>query len=397
MKHRLSLGLIAALVVGAGMAAAPGAAQARGSAVARVPNLTALHMMTPTTGWATEASSILRTTNGGAVWTNVTPRGATLSMMSASQFIDARTAWVTATRQGSSAPILLHTTDGGRTWATLPLSLPTASAGVAQVTFIDARHGWLLLSLGAGAGSEGVQILQTSDGGQHWTTVSVTGGVGNSTPGSLPLGGIKSGITFRDASAGWATGFVPGPPGFAWLYRTLDGGRTWQHQSLPLPAGYGQSLIGVNPPRFFNPHDGIMQVTLNEGNLPPALDLYLTYDGGNSWTSTTPLPYRTTTSSLSWAAIDSCHGWAAWGAKVHDTPDGGRNWEAFQPNTSLQNVTALDFVSGRNGWALGMVSQGGATRSFLLQTADGGHTWSRLSPYVTPPANGGVQSDAATH
>lgn len=392
MKKRGVTARFMALALGAIVALAPAVAGAWHSAIARTANLVSLHMVSATTGWALEANSILYTSNGGDRWDNVTPRGAIVSRVSQADFTDARTAWVTASRQRHVAPllaqvVLLHTTNSGRTWQFLPLNLPATIVGVKQIDFLDARHGWLYLSLGAAAGSEGVQILRTTDGGAHWSSVSRTAS-SQPAPGSLPLSGDKSGLGFNTTATGMATGEIAGPTGFSWLYRTRDGGHTWRHQSLAFPALYRQSLPVINPPLFFTPRDGILPVTLNAAGF--AFDAYMTHDGGATWIGATPLPYNPKMTSLSWSFSDMIHGWAAWGARLHVTTDGGRHWRAVTPNVSLQNVIQLDFVNARDGWALGSVMQGNATQSFLLRTTDGGHTWTRLSPYVVFPSYGGI-------
>jgi photosystem II stability/assembly factor-like uncharacterized protein len=51
------------------------------------------------------------------------------------------------------------------------------------------------------------------------------------------------------------------------------------------------------------------------------------------------------------------------------------------PNVKLGGVTDLDFADPHTGWALGSVMQGQVSRTFLLQTVDGGATWAHVYPY----------------
>src|SRR6185312_9387558 len=181
---------------------------------------------------------------------------------------------------------------------------------------------WLLVSLGVAAGSEGVQILRTVDGGATWMTVSRTAST-QPAPGSLPLSGIKTGLGFRDSGTGWAVGTVAGPENFSWLYITPDGGHTWHHQSLTFPAPYRQVIPAIMPPRFFTARDGLLPVILQALGKDSAIDLYTTHDGGVTWTSTMPLPYKPTVGSPTWDFADQNHGWVAIGAALHITVDGG--------------------------------------------------------------------------
>ena len=341
--------------------------------------LTSIHMIDATQGWGLTSNAVLRTSDGGASWRNVTPSGFVVQGRSAAYFLDAGTAWVAATRRGSVQSVVLRTADSGRTWAAAPLAPAVGQqfAGIASISFIDAQYGWLLASLGAGAGSEGVQVFRTTDGGAHWVSVSLSAGV-TATPGSLPLGGLKSGLAFRDASTGWATGVVYGPPGFTWLYITHDGGHTWSHQPLALPAAYRQGMPAANPPRFDTPLVGILPLTLFGTGGQPAADFYMTRDGGRTWASGTPLPYTSGNTGFSWDFVGADHGWAAWGRKLHYTTDGGRHWAVIVPNVSLANVTELDFVGAHTGWALGSITHGAVTSAFLLATVDAGRTWNTV-------------------
>ena len=273
------------------------------------------------------------------------------------------------------------------------------------MTFIDARHGWLLVSLGSGAGSEGVQILRTTNGGTTWTTISRTDS-DQPPPGSLPLAGIKSGMRFRDAMTGWVTTAVAGSGNASGLYMTRDGGSTWQQQNVTFPAAYREGALILASPRFFTLRDGLLPAILNAPGMNPAIDVYTTHDGGATWSSTTPLPYTATTGSPIWDFADQDHGWVALGTTLHLTLDGGQHWSTGSASLKVQRVAQIDFVSASDGWTLGtppviacigrcLTQQGPLAGAPLLHTTDGGHTWTRLSPYVTYPPDSGVHIESA--
>ena len=388
MRTSRYLAIAAALALCAQYAASPQVAPAQRSAIVRLPSIRTLSMMTPTAGWALEASAILHTTDGGTSWEPVSPAGVPIIRIWSIFALDARTAWVTISRPAPQGPAVVHTTNDGRTWRTTSLPLPDDADGLGPITFADARHGWLLVSLGAGVGSEGVQILGTGDGGAHWLALSRTASA-DPAPGSLPLSGIKTGLGFRDTTTGWVTAAVAGPADSAWLYRTRDAGYTWQHQSLQLPTSYQQVAPALYPPRFFTPRGGVLPVVLLSQTGIPTLDFFTTRDGGVTWSTTTPFPSTAVAGSPVWAFADPAHGWAALGTQLFSTTDGGRHWSKIDANLAVGIVTQLDFVNAQDGWLLGAVpvgtcvgeclrGRGPLAGAPLLRTVNGGRTWTRL-------------------
>jgi len=106
--------------------------------------------------------------------------------------------------------------------------------------------------------------------------VSSTGTVTNE-PGSIPLSEIKEGISFLNDLRGWVTG-QSRAMGYAMLYITNDGGKTWNHQDLPIPEEYKHSLITIKAPVFFNDKDGILPVTFGvDQPQPGCIRCFLSY------------------------------------------------------------------------------------------------------------------------
>lgn len=382
-----------------------GAALARPGAIVRLPSIQVLSMITSTTGWALDTSAILRTSDGGTRWVNVSPPSIIISRSSMLYAADRRRAWVTAAPTGSRAPILARTVDGGHSWRLLPIPVPSDAVGVARLVFVDARHGWLLASLGASAGSEGVQVLRTTDGGTTWATVSRTDSA-QPGPGGLPLSGIKTGISFRDSVTGWVTAAGAGPDNVSRLYETIDGGRTWLRQRLSFPPSFRQVVPVLYPPRFFTALGGLLPVILTMQDTHSAIDFYATHDGGATWSSTAALPYIAAKASPRWDFVDRNHGWVAVGASLYSTSDGGYTWNSSVADLGVHDVAQLDFVNSNDGWAVGAAPTGRCaglclTRDGplagvpLFRTTNGGRTWTRLAPYVTYPPDGGTHIGGA--
>jgi photosystem II stability/assembly factor-like uncharacterized protein len=333
-------------------------------------SLISLHMNDLTTGWALSEHAVLRTTDGGLQWKNVTPQNILLRRESIAAFLTASLAWVTTPQANGTTAQVLRTTDGGQTWQQSTIQ----AAFLKQITFIDSQHGWILSGWGATGGpAEAVSVFRTGDGGQTWSNVASAFPASTDIPppGHLPFGGRKSGIHFLNTSTGWITGTAV-VNDLALLYVSYDGGSTWNRQSLSLPAGVPSAQLSLSSPTFFSDTDGILPVifadlTTGRGI---ATDIYATGDGGTTWKSSMPLPDAFVTLDFA----DMQHGWATDGMILYRTSDGGQHWTKLSPGANFKQVTDLSFVSSTTGWAIG----GQSNTSSLLKTTDGGKTWTPI-------------------
>jgi photosystem II stability/assembly factor-like uncharacterized protein len=259
---------------------------------------------------------------------------------------------------------------------------------VAQITFVDAMHGWILADVDTGHGEQGVDIVRTTDGGLTWAKIASAA----DQPGALPLAGEKFGLTFRDTTTGWVVqgDSLDPSPRLHGVFQTHDGGATWQPAPiLPWPAALANTPALVEfgrLPAFISPQVGVLRVllvSLATGDVADTV-MYVTDDGGTTWSPTTPLPadagttsYDDVTSLLNpstWWIVASAHGTST---LLCQTSDGGRHWASWMPGTPFTGVTVLDFVSSTQGWAIGSAG--------LLRTTDEGRTWTILAA-APPPA-----------
>jgi photosystem II stability/assembly factor-like uncharacterized protein len=376
-QHRLNMiaaVLVAALLVGALILVLNRTHQSSTGSPAKptggLNSLLSLHMIDASTGWALSKQTVLRTTDGGVHWQNVTPSGATVTQSSIADFGTASIASI-ATPQGNvTSTQVLHTVDGGQTWqqATIPMPFPR------QISFIDSQHGWILAAVRPpGGAAEAVSVFRTTDGGKTWANVATALFSDTTPPGRLPYGGQKTGMRFLDAFTGWVTGTVT-LPNLAWFYVTHDGGSTWQQQSLLMPPGVPSSRLLVLSPTFFSAADCILPVIFSNVTTDSdiATAIYATHDGGRTWQSTTPIPAATRILSFA----DTQHWWATDGTVLYSTADGGNRWLKLSPGENFKNIAQLDFVSDKVGWAISLTS---LDSSSLLKTVDGGRTWTTIA------------------
>ena len=331
------------------------------------PQFKTFHMTDALNGWAISETSILHTADGGLTWYNVTPAVLTTSGFSAQAYFGSATlGWVTVPSADFLTSTLYRTTDGGLTWTSIPLPF---NAGMMQ--FRDASNGVMLVALGAGAGSEAVAVYKTADGGATWTQVYTND---PNLPGagtSLPLAGMKLGITFLDDSRGWVSGAEPAPS-FFYLYTTQDGGATWAQQSPPLPPGFETAMTEVRPPVFFTAQDGVLPVRLLA---EPVSDVYyVTHDAGLTWTATFPLNGD---AQFSMASLLDVYLWNG-GANLYVSHNSGLSWDTVATNVNgTEALASYQFTDVANGWMLTSDATGHTT---FYRTTDGGATWIIIIP-----------------
>jgi photosystem II stability/assembly factor-like uncharacterized protein len=232
---------------------------------------------------------------------------------------------------------------------------------------------------GAGAGSEAVEIFQTSDGGSTWLSVFHNDPTQPGTSDSLPLGGIKNGMTFLDASTGWVTGSIP-QDGTVYLYVTQDGGISWSLQDLILPAGFAAYQYMPFPPVFFG-MEGFLPLVIYLPN-STGFTFYRTNDGGLTWEGDPADATKVITPGRP-AFADAMHAWS-WdgGVILYSSKDSAQTWQGSPTTLDLTGLLAqLEFVpspsGGFTGWALSGVDDTG--RSQLYRTTDG-INWTTLIP-----------------
>ena len=361
-----------------------------------------IHMVTATTGWASayEPRSagvlILRTTNAGALWHDVSPPG-TFASGTPAAFTDSDHAWLLDLASPGRLRVS-RTADGGATWQQVAVDdaqvQAPSSFGLGYISFADLVHGWFFVGYDYNGNEDGA-LYRSTDGGASWALVSATD-AGHGLGNGLPWQGGKEALTFVDATTGWlsAATYEPAP----YLYITHDAGVTWKQVVYPLPPGV--SDLGdhaVSGPQFFSPSRGIFEVLAGNSYV------YRTGDGGATWTLTT------SPGCCNDFFVDMQHGWSMTpeGPAAQDlyaTSDGGDHWKrvasginaqtpAEVQNHFITNVVGLDFVSPNVGFAVRESGQPVllyAPRSpapkfnppSLLKTTDGGATWSDVTYIV---------------
>jgi photosystem II stability/assembly factor-like uncharacterized protein len=343
--------------------------------------------------WPTEGY-ILRTTDGGETWQNVTPPSGAYSP-GGFFALDADTAWASENLHGSPMPMatrVWRTTDGGQTWQSSQpfwiadwseIYFPTA------IRFIDQNTGWLLAATEVGMNGYSLRetLFRTRDGGNTWERINSfledLGGCGNGA------------LAFRDAKTGWygmscvgggklimsfSTIFAQGG---LQVRHTLDAGETFSADTLiPTPPEL-QELAAANPEMMdcgesrmiaFTPEVvGIEWECINYTDRMRYKYFSLSTDAGRTW--------NTWESAGNEYFLDATHGWRSFpSGAFQQTIDGGQNWITLKSVVAWETAQ-FDFISEQEGWA--SVTSGGLIA--LIHTTDGGQTWKELSSVIAYP------------
>ncbi|HSB02640.1 MAG TPA: CARDB domain-containing protein, partial [Anaerolineales bacterium] len=328
------------------------------------PDIGKLFMNTASIGWAINNTYVLRTMDGGVTWYNVTPSG--VASVRNGFFRDSNKGWILTTDS------VYRTTNAGLTWARY--SVPFNGR---IVQFLDDLNGFALSGEGIGMNKNPVSLYQTSDGGATWTLKFAHDP--NLPTNGLPVSGYKNGMTFRNTTTGWIGG--ESPANGIYIYKTINGGTTWSQQPLTLPAGNEDAITSTTAPIFFGANDAILPVRM-DGNGVAGLFLYVTHNGGTSWSLAPGFAPSYFTNRFDFTSINDGIAWD--GASVfYATHNSGGSWTKVTPNVSFgDGLRSLDFVSTTTGWVYDTDENGNGA---LFRTTDGGRTWTKLYGNIVTP------------
>jgi photosystem II stability/assembly factor-like uncharacterized protein len=222
-----------------------------------------------------------------------------------------------------------------------------------DVQFFTPDNGWLFCSEG---------LLHTIDGGRTWVREQPAGGSSQTSDTVVQM-------QFLDASHGWIL------YDDSRLYRTSNGGQTWQE-------------ILVKPPAWDRP-GGLTYVTdldqfhmvspqIGFGLDGDGIQLLRTTDGGVTWRTSLITPQRLAFRSLFF--VDSQHGWVVGlGGRLYHTTNGSQTWSPLLPPPA-RGPLGMQFLTTN----LGFVLETDARRA-VFRTSDGGQSWQQCAPSQTVP------------
>src|SRR5579864_466480 len=270
-------------------------------------------------------------------------------------------------------PTIFYTYDGGRRWTSfgVPRGVQVAPCvylgcngpfGV-QSYFLNTREGWIVGSVPT---SMGAQLYHTIDSGAHWSLLA------RIDPTNIDL--MHGQLLFASSSIGW---FVPDytftPEVAETVFRTIDGGRSWEPRTLEAPPGQSSPfLYPLQGMKLFNESEGVIELhdTTGCGGCGPNF-VYTTSDGGSTW-SARQLP------STGIVDFVDAHHWIVYDGGIERSDNGGVTWERISPTFSgvprgaPVQVGLMSFVDPSDGYAV-------TCGRDLIVTHDGGANWALIN------------------
>ncbi len=253
-------------------------------------------------------------------------------------------------------------------WAPALIETRGSIAGV-ELYFLDGDHGWSLITFDEGGmNKQYVALYRTNDGGATWDFLF------DPMEGSQIQSCPKTGLVFENPQEGWLTRACKGLYDSVFIDRTKDGGLTWDQIKLPAPDDApdlfnSEGYCDLINPRYFPPYEVVFTVDCIT-QFQPAVHvsyLYSTKDGGKNWTMV-PIPGGKLyfISRFIVYSIDR---------EIYKTENGGLDWT---------RVRAVDwdgqFNFSNEDRAEAAVRKG--TERAYVQTYDGLHTFFELNPVV---------------
>ena len=250
-------------------------------------------------------------------------------------------------------------------------AFPMMASGdhIIEMTFADSNHGWAIDAPGAGD-QVGLDLYATTDGGSTWKVIT-----------HRPPAGIQ----FTSATEGWAAGTLNH------LEHTTDGGRTWHAVTVPTPPYHRSRGVFVTPTVT---RDAIVVYgsVPSGGRTRPFFDV--STDGGRTWATRAGPPNQRfgATEPGAFAVLDADHWQLATANRLWTTSDAGRTWRFVAEFAGVRYIDRIAFLTPLVGFVSGVGAHPVESSSVVLQTGDGGTSWTVAASHAPPVANPVISS-----
>lgn len=267
--------------------------------------------------------------------------------------------------------VISQTSFAQYTWSKLN-SAPYNGAKQDDIFFINKDTGWSVNGSG--------YIYRTNDGGTTWSTQL-------HKPGTFfrCVGFVTDSLGF---AGNIGTNYFPGVTDTVSLYRTSDGGNTWQPiTNYTGPRVKGLCAISIAKTPYINRGNLDHEVTIYAaGRVGSPAFLMKSTDKGQTWTSKDLSAYCAMITDVHFFNKDT--GFVFGGtsgdissssAKILYTTNGGETFSAVYTSTrTYEMIWKASFPSRKTGYATVLSYDNGNPNRYVAKTTDGGLTWTEV-------------------
>jgi photosystem II stability/assembly factor-like uncharacterized protein len=283
--------------------------------------------------WASgSGGTILRTLDAGSSWQQVGPPGTHDLQFRDIEAFGADDAVILSIGPGTDSRVYL-TSDAGRSWA-LTFTSDDPNAFYDCMTFFDRHRGLALSDPVDGR----FRIIATDDGGRSWRVVQAD--MPPALSGEFAFAASGQCLVSGDDGRAW---FATGGGAQARVFRTEDGGKSWEVAATPIRSG---PTAGIFALAFRDARNGLAVGGdfTTPSDAPDALAL--TDDGGRTWqlVHAAPNEYR---SGATWVNGRVAIVVGPTGSDV--SVDRGLSWQRFDTGS----FDTVDCAHGGACWASG--------------------------------------------
>ncbi|HET7152947.1 MAG TPA: YCF48-related protein, partial [Candidatus Kapabacteria bacterium] len=327
-------------------------------------------------------NTIIKSTDGGATWSQQYGDQPAIAMFNATFFRNANRGWAVGNANNGNGGFVEYTNNGGSTWGRQVIQQADYLKGV---YFYNDTLGW---TVGAGtppASNSMPFIYYTTNGGNTWTRQSV--GVPTSSNAYM------NSVSFANNATGWAIGYDPNISG-DFLLKTTNSGGAWFSQSPFFNSNEtANSIATINAAKVFLGGDFGGLATIYSSTDSGATWSTFTFNGNTGVGNGTPAINGSIkkivfpTSSIGYAAgLEDSNGVVK--PFVLKTTNGGLSWKKIYNNLIMpQSAVAVNSLSAAD--ANNVYLCGADNGGWVAATNDGGNSWS-VKSYNAAAINGGI-------